>query len=355
MNHAPATPFLALDLDAFERNVERLVDAIVRRGGKRWRPHVKAIRSPALARRLIAAGAQGVTCATASEAQAMVLGGIDDVLVASQLVQAEDLRSVAALNRRAQVAAAIDCAAHAELLARAAEAEGARVPVLIEVEVGLGRAGVAPGAAVVALARAVQARPALRFAGLMAWEGHATRIADAAARRAAVTAAVGLLTASARQCAEAGLPAGIVSCGGTGTFEVTSTLDGVTELQAGGGVFGDLRYREDFGIALDGALCLWATVVARPTPRRIVCDAGFKSLAVYPKAPRPLGLAGVESLAHAAEHLSIGLKQDAAAPAVGERIAFEIGYADATTFLHRELLGFRGEQKPIRFELHARR
>lgn len=91
----PETPFLAIDMAAFERNVERMADTIVRKGGKRWRPHVKAIKTPALAQKLIAAGARGVTCAKLSEAEVMVAGGIDDVLIANQLVGAAKVRLLA--------------------------------------------------------------------------------------------------------------------------------------------------------------------------------------------------------------------------------------------------------------------
>jgi D-serine deaminase-like pyridoxal phosphate-dependent protein len=335
------TPLLLLDLEAFERNVARMVHAIIVQGGKQWRPHVKAIRSPALACRLLQAGATGVTCSTVDEAQAMVDGGVPDVLVASQVVQPQQLERLAALNRRARVAVALDHPRQLELAAAAARQAQVRLPVLVEVEVGLQRAGTSPGAATLALARQVHAESALALRGLMAWEGHTTRIPDPAAKAAAIRHAIGQLSASAALCREAGLPVEVVSCGGTGTFETTSTLAGVTELQAGGGLFGDLRYREDFGVPLEPALRLCATVLARPTSTRIVCDAGFKALAVYPKPPQPVGLEQVASMAHAAEHLTLHLHAPAERPTIGERIAFDIGYADATTFLHKQIACMR--------------
>ncbi|VTU40751.1 D-threonine aldolase [Variovorax sp. PBS-H4] len=344
------TPTLTLDLDAFDRNVARMARTIAR-GGKHWRPHVKSIRSPALARRLLAAGARGVTCATLDEAKVMVEGGVDDVLVASQVVQALEIQQLLDLNRRARVMVAVDSLAQGLLLARYARHAGLAVPVLIEVEVGLGRAGVTPGPAVVDLARRLAHEGGLHFEGLMAWEGHATRVAAGGARRQAIADAVGLLTESARLCAAASVPPGTVSCGGTGTFETTSTLDGVTEIQAGGGVFGDLRCREDFGIDLEAALGLRASVISRPTPTRIVCNAGWKSLAVHPKPPRPSGLEGVAGMAHAASHLTIDLAGALVRPDIGDCIDLEVGYADATVFLHREIVGLRDLQAEERFTL----
>ncbi|MGJ7506327.1 alanine racemase [Variovorax sp. GT1P44] len=344
------TPILLLDLDAFDRNVARIARTIAR-GGKHWRPHVKGIRSPALARRLLDAGARGVTCATLDEARSMVDGGIDDVLIASQVVQPVELRQLAELNRHAHVAVAVDAMAQALPLAHAARGAGVIVPVLIEVDVGLRRAGVAPGRAAVELAESLAREDGLRFDGLMAWEGHTTRVAKGSARRDAIAEAVGLLTGSARLCAEAGRAPRIVSCGGTGTFETTATLDGVTEIQAGGGVFGDLRCREDFGVDLERAIGLRASVLARPTPVRIVCDAGWKSLAVYPKAPRALGIGNVAHVAHAASHFTLELEADATLPAVGDCIDFDVGYADATLFLHRDIVGLRGGTIEARFPL----
>ena len=88
----------------------------------------------------------------------------------------------------------------------------------------MNRAGVEPGAPVVALAKAIAAQPGLRFAGVMGWESHVVAIADPAEKAASVAAAVAKLTASAQACRDAGLPAAIVSCGGTGSFPYLSLI-----------------------------------------------------------------------------------------------------------------------------------
>ncbi len=337
----PDAPFLALDLDAFERNAKHIADTIVVQGGKRWRPHTKALRSPAIARRLVAAGASGVTCATAWEAQTMVDAGIRDVLIASQVVAPSALRKLAVMNRTARVMASIDSPAHVALLADAARAAATVIPVVIEVDIGLHRAGTAPGAATVELARTVHGNPDLRFCGVMAWEGQTTRFTDPEEKQAAVRASVGLLTDTARQCVEAGLPVDIVSCGGTGTYLITSMIDGVTELQAGGGVFGDLRYRTQFHMPLEPALTLIATVLSRPSARRIITDAGWKYHGYHPMQSQPLRLPGRASLSFSAEHLTLDSDVDVDGFAVAERIEFALGYADSTVFLHRELVAMR--------------
>ncbi|MCY7308785.1 MAG: alanine racemase [Rhodoferax sp.] len=337
----PETPVLVLDLEIFERNVAHMAHTIIALGGKRWRPHVKAIRAPALALRLIAAGASGVTCATVTEAETMVAVGIPEVLIASPVVAPGQLQRLAALNRQARVIVSVDAAEHLALLAAAATAVGTRIPVVVEVDVGLKRSGVPPGDAAVTLARAVRANPALTFCGLMAWEGQTTRIADPTAKQEAIRIAVGLLTDSAHRCRDAALPVEIVSCGGTGTYTVTSTLPGVTELQAGGGVFGDLRYRTEFHMPLEQALVLRATVLSRPAPRRVVCNAGWRYLGVYPTLSRATNLPGVVHTAPAAEHLTLDCDRDVVGLAVGDRIDLAVGYADSTVFLHREILAVR--------------
>jgi len=337
----PETPFLALDLEAFDRNVAQMVKTIVVHGGKQWRPHVKVIRAPALAQRLVVAGAIGVTCATVGEAETMVAAGIRDVLIASQVVAPGQLRRLAALNRAARVIVAIDAPVHIAALSVAAQAAGVVIPVVVELDVGIHRAGVARSDAAVSLARQAQLHPGVAFVGLMAWEGHATSIEDPAEKRRAILAAVALLTDAACACRLAGFAVDIVSCGGTGTFPITSTIDGVTELQAGGGVFGDLRYRDEYHIPLERALTLRATVLSRPSARRIVCNAGWRYLSVYPTLPQPLRLVGAARLSPSAEHLTLDCAEDVAGYAVGDAIEFAVGYADSTVFLHREIIALR--------------
>jgi D-serine deaminase-like pyridoxal phosphate-dependent protein len=271
----------------------------------------------------------------------MVEHGILDVLIANQVVTPGALAELARLNRDASVMVAIDAPPHVALLAAVARQAGVVLPVVIEVDIGLGRAGVQPGEAVLALARTVQSHAALRLCGLMAWEGQTTRIADPQAKRSAIEASVGLLLQSAQCCRDAGVAVDIVSCGGTGTYLHTGTLAGVTELQAGGGVFGDLRYRGEFHVPLEPALTLRSSVLSRPTPRRIVCDAGWKHHGLHPTPAQPLGLPGPLRLAWSAEHLTIECGQDTALPRVGERIDLAVGYADSTVFLHRELFAMR--------------
>jgi D-serine deaminase-like pyridoxal phosphate-dependent protein len=337
----PETPFLAVDLDLLDRNIARMAQIIIRDGGKNWRPHVKAIKTPAIAHKLLAAGAIGVTCAKLSEAEVMVAAGVRDILIANQVVGAAKIHRLANLNRHACVIAAVDHHKNVEEMDHIAASHGVKMPVLIEVDVGLERAGVAPGGAVLSLAKTISAFRHIRFAGVMAWEGHTAAISDPKQKEEAIRRAVDKIVQSAAMCEQAGIAVDIVSCGGTGTYPVTSRIAGVTELQAGGGVFGDIRYRDECSIPHECALTVWTSVISRPKPDRIVCNAGWKAMACFPTLPSPAGLGEIREIKLSAEHTKIDLVYPVEQPRVGDCLQFIVGYSDSTVFLHDTLFAMR--------------
>ena len=335
------TPALLVDLDAMERNIATVAGEL-RRTGVNWRPHAKAHKCPAIAHEQLAAGAIGVTVAKLGEAEVMAAVGVRDILIANQIVGPIKARRLAALAAHCDVIVAVDDAANVRELDEAAGAHGTRPRVVVEVDTGMERAGVLPGEPAVRLAEVVAGARHLRFAGLMAWEGHTMSVADAAARRRAIAASVGLLTATVRACREAGLPVEIVSCGGSGTYLTTAGIEGVTEVQAGGATFGDAVYRE-LGAPVEPALLLLTQVTSRAAPDRIVVDAGRKAVDPTARAPVPRGLAGVAGFQVSAEHGRITLLEPSETPRPGDRIVFEIGYGDQCVHLHERLYGVRGE------------
>src|SRR5690606_8163290 len=144
---------------------------------------------------------------------------------------------------------------------------------------GLKRAGIPPGEGVAAFAAALRDLPGLDLKGVMAWEAHTTAIKDAAAKQAAVERADAALVESARRMEARGVPAPSVSCGGTGTYWLSAKCPGVAEFQAGGGIFSALRHRREFAVPNDCALTVWTTVSSRRSPKRIIVDAGWKTMA----------------------------------------------------------------------------
>ena len=334
------TPALMVDLDLLDRNIDQILN-VIRNAGIQWRPHCKTHKSPDLAKLLIKRGAIGVTCAKLSEAAVMVDAGIDDILIANQITSTSKIARLISLRHRADIAVCVDNFDNALALSAAAKHADLTLGVLIEVDTGTRRAGVLPGSPVLELAKRIHALPHLDLAGVMTWEGHTTQIVPEAAKRAAIEEAVGSLVASAELCRAGGIPMRIVSCGGTGTYLTTCNIPGVTEVQVGGGILGDVRYQTKYHVDVFYALTLVSTVTSRPTPKRIIFDSGKKSLSCDAGTPAPIGLPQLASISFSAEHGKIELEEPSIVPAVGDRIALVPGYADTTVHLHRVLYGVR--------------
>ena len=345
------TPALVVDLDLLEQNISHM-SQFFRDKGVSWRPHTKGQKIPEIAHLQIAAGAIGITCAKLSEAEVMAPKGIRDILVANQVVGEHKASRLAKLLDIADVMVAVDSLVNAEQLSQAADSRGQRLRVLIEVDNGMGRAGVPPGEPTLRLAKALDKLPGLRLVGLMAWEAHCLGLPPVE-RQSCCDEAVGRLVATANMCRDAGLPIEIVSCGGTGTFKFTAGIPGVTEIQAGGGIFADVLY-ESWGIEHPFALTVVSTVTSRPTADRVIVDAGRKALSVDVAMPRPQGVPNVDTVALGAEHGIIRLTESNDTIQVGDKVEWIVGYSDTTVCLHDEMIGVREDQVEVAWQVLGR-
>jgi D-serine deaminase-like pyridoxal phosphate-dependent protein len=334
------TPALLVDLDVMDANIARMAKTF-RDQKVNWRPHTKGMKIPALAHRLIKAGAIGVTCAKLGEAEVMAAGGIGDILVANQIVGPVKIARLVNLQHHSNVMVAVDNWDNIREIDAAAIAKGVRVRVLIEVNTGMNRAGTLPGEATVELAKKAASLKGVKLAGLMTWEAHTLRLTDPVEKRAAIEAAISTFVATVEACRAAGVEIGIVSCGGTGTYWITAEQKGITEIQAGGGIFSDMLYRKTFGVEHPYAMTILATVTSRPDPKRIICDAGRKTMTGDAAMPEPIGLPKVASMALSAEHTIVNLAEPNDSPRVGDKQEFVVGYSDTTVNLHDELVGVR--------------
>jgi len=333
------TPALIVDLDKLEANIATMARTF-REAGVSWRPHTKGIKIPALAHKLIAAGAIGVTCAKVSEAEVMACAGIPDILIANQIVGPLKVSRLVALCRHADPIVLVDNPENVRELDAAARQKGVRLRVLVEVDTGAQRCGVGPGEAVVALAREVAACLGLRFCGLQTWESTVLRLPPAE-KPPEVERALASVLRSATACRQAGLPVDIISVGGSADYWLSCRVKGVTEIEAGGGIFGD-RYYQAQGVPHESALSVLATVISRPSPTRIVTDAGVKAMSTdHHAAPAPR-LPGVKSTRLNSEHGIIELEEPSTSPRLGEKIQWEVGYSDFTVHLHETMYGIRG-------------
>jgi D-serine deaminase-like pyridoxal phosphate-dependent protein len=282
-----------------------------------------------------------VTCAKLGEAEVMAGAGIKDILIANQIVGADKIARLVNLRCHADVIVAVDSIENARAIDAAARAKGVQVRVLVEVNTGMGRAGTDLGEPTLALYKQIVDLPGLKPSGVMGWEAHATTILEPAKKREVVEKAVGGLVETAKMIRSAGMSAPIVSCGGTGTYWVSATIPGVTEIQAGGGIFNDVHYAEHFGLDHEFAMTVMTTVISRPNPQRIVVDAGKKTMSSDMAPPRPIGLEGVRSVSLSAEHGKIELDQPNTSLKVGDRLEWIVGYTDTTVLLHDELVATR--------------
>jgi 3-hydroxy-D-aspartate aldolase len=331
------TPALVLDLDAFERNLARMADA-VRDQPVRLRPHAKSHKCAHIALRQIAAGAVGVCCQKVSEAEALVAGGVADVLIANEVVGTGKLDRLAALARRAKLGVCVDAAGNVADLDAAAARAGVRLDVLVEINVGADRCGVEPGAPALALARKIAVSRNLRFAGLQAYHGGAQHLRSVADRRSAIGRASGLARQTRELIEESGIPCDTVTGAGTGSFPLELASGVYDELQPGSYIFMDADYsRNEVDAAwprFEQSLFVWTTVMSRPTAARAVVDAGLKASSVDSGMPQVWQLPGVEFAKASDEHGVLVAAPGVEAPALGEKLLLVPGHCDPTVNLY---------------------
>ncbi len=269
------TPALLLDLDVLKANLGFMGDHM-RDAPASLRAHVKVHKSPDIARMEVAAGAIGIGCATVWEAIVMARAGIRDVFVINEVVGAEQLRALALLAREADAKVAVDDPVQVDLLSTAATAAGSTIGVLIDVDEGMHRCGVASADEALALALRIAEAPGLAFLGLTGYEGHCSLEFDPVKRHAMAHDAMALLTGIADHLAANGMPCRIVSAAGTGTWEVTSRYPGVTEIQPGSYATMDGHHR-GLDPRFGWAVTVLGSVISRRADR-IVVDAGSKTV-----------------------------------------------------------------------------
>ena len=338
------TPALILDLDAFEANLKCLVEAVGRR--VRVRAHAKTHKCPEIGKRQVAAGAVGLCCQKVSEAEAMVDGGIADVLVSNEIVGARKLERLAALARRAQIGVCVDSVDNVRDLEAAMQRAGARIDVYIELEVGMHRCGVAPGAPALALARAIAASPSLRFAGLHAYHGRAQHIRSLDERHAVIRNAALHVKNTKALLQEAGIDCPIVTGAGTGTFMFEVELGVWDEIQPGSYVFMDWDYaRNEWAPPMprfEHSLFVLATVMSRPDPQLAIVDAGLKASSVDSGMPAVWERPGLAYTHASDEHGWVEIAPSAAAPGLGDKLLLVPGHCDPTVNLYDWYVCVRG-------------
>ena len=354
------TPTLVIDLDAMERNIARMAEH-ARKRAIALRPHAKTHKSAEIARRQIAAGALGICCAKLGEAEALADGGIDSILITSPVVTEGGIGRLMALNARMrELIAVCDSAEIAASLDGAAGASGKSLRVFVDIDPGLGRTGIRPERAAALVERVAGARN-LEFAGLQCYAGQVQHMESPNQRRDASLSALAELAGLRDGLAAKGLAPGILSGGGTGTFDIDPDARVLSELQAGSYVFMDRQYNDVWTKPGDRppfetSLYVQTTVISANRTGMVTTDAGLKAFATDD---------GVPVIAHGApsgaayfffgdEQGGILYPQDARKLTQGDQIACVVPHCDPTVNLYDRYHVVRGDTLEALWPVDAR-
>lgn len=333
------TPALIIELDAFEANLTRMAET-AKSAGVRLRPHAKTHKCAIIALRQMALGAVGVCCQKVSEAEALVQGGVRDVLVTNEIIGERKLAHLAALAKEATVAVCVDDAGNIAALDAAAARESVTLDVLVEIDAGAHRCGIAPGKPALELAQRIDTADALRFAGLQAYQGRAQHIRDHGERRAAIDAAAEAARVTVTLLAEHGLECRSVTGAGTGTYPFEAASGVYNELQAGSYIFMDADYAKNHGEdgrpvdAFQHALFVYTTVMSTPEPGRAIVDAGLKASSVDSGFPSVFEMPEIRFVGASDEHGRLEWDGGGRRFALGDKLKLVPGHCDPTVNLY---------------------
>lgn len=347
------TPCLILDLDLFESNIARMAGH-VRQSKINLRPHGKTHKCPEVAHRQLKAGAIGLCVATIREAEAMAEAGVTGLLITSELVgKAKIERLIKLLRRSPETMTVVDDLAHARQLSEAATAAKVTLGILLDVDPAGRRTGVPAGELAIKLAEQLVKLPGLKLRGIHGYSGVSAHVNGFEARRNHSIKVMTPVLETFARLKKNGFPMEIMSGGSTGTYNVDTELDGVTELQAGSYVFMDKEYRmvggkngavyDDF----DCALTVMATVISKVYDDHATVDAGIKAFAKDRKFDADVkGITGVNFSAGSDEHGTLMFNTNLGPSReikLGDRIEFIVPHCDPNVNLYDRIYCTRGE------------
>jgi D-serine deaminase-like pyridoxal phosphate-dependent protein len=337
-------------MNTFEGNLGKMAEHI-KRSGMGLRPHAKSHKCAEIALRQTSSGALGVCAATIDEAEELSRGGVNGILITSELVGTRKIeRLVALASASPETMSVVDNPVNADELNQAAAAAGIRLTVLIDMDLGLKRTGVASVAAGMELAEKICQLQSLQLRGVCAYSSLSAHVVGFEERRAhsvrSMEPAVELLSRMQR----AGMPATILSGGSTGTYNIDCDIEPMTELQAGSYIFMDVDYHmiggkggaafEDFGFSLT----VLATVISKSHNGVATVDAGFKAFATdRPFGPQLKGRPSVKYHFGGDEHGILEIGDGGDDLRLGDRLEFIVPHCDPTVNLYDRMICTRGD------------
>jgi len=340
------TPSLVLDLDALERNIVTMGD-YAKKMGVRHRVHGKMHKSVdiALLQEKLG-GSCGVCCQKVSEAEVFARGGIKDILVSNQVRDPAKIDRLARMPKLgARVLCCVDDIDNVADLAAAVAKHGTEIECLVEIDCGAGRCGVTEGQPVVDIAKALEAAPGLKFAGIQAYQGAMQHLESYEEREEKTNIAIGMVTRTIDMLKAEGLECDIVGGGGTGSYYFESASGVFNELQCGSYAFMDADYQRILDkdgkkiSEFENALFILTSVMSHTKTDRAICDAGLKAQSVDSGLPYIFGRDDVEYIKCSDEH---GVISDPTGVLkINEKLKLVTGHCDPTCNVHDYYVGVR--------------
>jgi len=351
------TPALLLDLNAFERNLQRMAQAA---GHMRLRPHAKSHKCPEIALQQVKHGAVGICCQKLSEAFVFAEAGIKDILVTNQIVGARKLCQVRKLAEQINLGVLVDHISHVRDLAHVMQGSLRELDVYVELDVGAGRCGASCEQAV-ELARAIHASDGLRFAGIHAYHGAAQHFRTAEQRALAIQFASHRAAQVKAEIEAVGMQVPVITGAGTGTFCIERDSGVYQEIQPGSYIFMDKDYAaNELGVKdvkFEHALFVATRVQSRPSPAVAVVDAGLKASSVDSGMPCVWGRDDLVYVKASDEHGVIQVERtgtDNNAPGIGDLLMLVPGHCDPTVNLYDEIICVRHGRVEAIWQVSAR-
>ncbi|MDZ5697857.1 3-hydroxy-D-aspartate aldolase BhcC [Chelativorans sp. M5D2P16] len=352
------TPCLVVDLDALDRNIDRM-QHFANAMGVRLRVHGKMHKSADIALLQIEKGAVGICCQKVSEAESFARAGVKDILVSNQVRDPAKIDRLARLPKLgARTIVCIDDKDNIADLSEAAARHGTEIEVLVEIDCGAGRCGVAAGEPVVELAKAVEAAPNLTFSGLQAYQGAAQHVHSFEERKAKIDAAIDMVRKTVDMLKAEGLECAIVGGAGTGSYYFEGNSGVYNEMQCGSYAFMDADYQRVLDkdgkpiSEFENALFILTSVMSHAKPDKAICDAGLKAQSVDSGLPVIFGRDDVKYIKCSDEHGVIEDPNGVLKP--NEKLKLVPGHIDPTCNVHDWYVGVRGGKVEALWPVTAR-
>lgn len=342
------TPALVVDINTLKANMAAM-RTILEGKSIKLRPHFKSHKCAALAKWQLAEGAIGMTCAKLGEAEDLCDAGVEDILIANQVVEPAKIRRMADLANNCHLTVCVDTKENISAISTAAAACGSTVYCFVEFEIGMERCGVQTKEEVLELVQHINACPNVEFAGIQAYAGHISHMAELSVRQEMTAANYQKIRQVLAYLKENGITVNTVSGGSTGTSQIKAAEGLYTELQAGSYLFMDATYR-DLNTPFQNSLFLLTTVVSRREGLTVV-DCGIKTCGLDQGMPVP-EKGAVQKIVDSEEHLQLhGYTEKTQ---VGQKIRLIPAHCCSTVNLHDKIYLVDGDKVVDRIPVTAR-